>query len=232
MPENHIYNYSFSQQVTNSTTSDLYFSSYNSYYVNYTTNFTYSTATNYLPYGNNFADLTHSILVDEDKWVNVPYQAMTSDEAWVAWVNADLEQADKRQRAREIYNQQQQERERKRALEQAEEIAAKAKARALLFDFLDDAQRKSWIDHSLFYKEINGKNYKFTVGTHGNVYLMDGETPVERFCIAPRAPHNGGYCPIDDVVLAQMLLLSADEAEFRRIANITPLVPRNLARAA
>jgi hypothetical protein len=29
-----------------------------------------------------------------------------------------------------------------------------------------------------------------------------------------------------------MLLLSADEAEFRRIANITPLVPRNLARAA
>jgi hypothetical protein len=149
---------------------------------------------------------------------------------WVAWVNESVEEADKRQRAREIYNEQQQRLARERALAEAERIAAEAKARALLFDFLNEEQQKSWVEHHVFFAEINNKRWKFTPGTHGNVYLMEGDEPVERFCIAPRAPHNGGFCPVDDVVLAQMLLISADEKEFRRIANITPLA--RLQRAA
>ena len=155
-----------------------------------------------------------------------------NDEHWNVWVAEIAEETDRRQRAREIANQQAQQRERERALAEAERIAAEARARVILFEHLSKEQQESWDAHKLFFAEINGKRWKFIYGTHGNVSLMDGETPIERFCIAPIAPHDGGRLPVEDVVLAQMLLISADEKEFRRIANVTPLRRPNLLQAA
>ena len=157
-----------------------------------------------------------------DEIVNIPHDVITN-QTWDTWVAENVEESDKRQAAREAYNQVQQERLRVAALQQANRIAAEAKAKALLFEHLTLDQQAMWNAHNLFEKEINGERYKFIYGTHGNVSkLRDGKT-VERFCIAPIAPHDGGFLPVEDVVLAQMLLLMSDEPDFRRIANVTPI---------
>jgi len=157
-----------------------------------------------------------------DELVRIPGQTI-ADETWQAWVDEVFVEHDRRQAAREAYNQEQQAVARRAALATQELTAAQATAKALLFGFLSPAQRRAWNEHKSFEAEINGQVYRFTEGTHGNVYKLREGRSIERFCIAPRAPHEGGRLPVEDVILAQMLLLQNDEQQFRRVANITPL---------
>jgi hypothetical protein len=50
------------------------------------------------------------------------------------------------------------------------------------------------------------------------VYRIDRDKPVERLCI-----YASGDVPEEDSMIAQKLLLEANEAEFLRVANRTAL---------
>ena len=206
--------------------------------VTYTTN----TNTNILNNSilNNYVSTTGSTTLYSGIWnswteqrvgneiINIPHNVTLAptDVKWEAWIESDANERNKRQAAREAYNQALQETARKKALQEAERIAADARARCLLFEHLTEEQKLSWTEHKLFDKQINGNTYRFTWGTHGNVSkLQDGQT-IEKFCIAPKAPHDGGMLPVEDVVLAQLLFLEIDEVNFRKIANISNYAPR------
>jgi hypothetical protein len=63
------------------------------------------------------------------------------------------------------------------------------------------------------------KVYRIEYGYAGNVKLLgnDGQ-PVKRYCI-----HADYRLPYEDQMLAQKMLLEANEPEFLRIANMTQL---------
>jgi hypothetical protein len=146
------------------------------------------------------------------------------NDTWTDWVNEIPSEAPLRQRAREILSQGRAESARRFSLSEAERLDADIRARLILFDFLSESQKTEWINHKRFSARINDQIWKFEWGTHGNVFrLSEGGMELERFCIAPRAPHNGGFLPVEDVVLAQLLLIHADANEFRKIANVTNL---------
>jgi hypothetical protein len=122
--------------------------------------------------------------------------------------------------------------------ERAERLAAERKAEALLLRHLTAAQREEYLrDGSFTVRMDDGRRYRIRKGWSGNVdhfeapkigqvLERDGGSivpaangaprQVERLCIHPRE-----LVPHCDNMLAQKLLLEADEAEFRRIANIT-----------
>ena len=67
----------------------------------------------------------------------------------------------------------------------------------------------------------DGATFELEYGWSGNAKELDAKgNRIASYCIHPhdRVPHA-------DNVLAQKLMLEADPAEFRRIANRTPLVP-------
>jgi len=123
----------------------------------------------------------------------------------------------------------------------AERVArqeAEARAEALLLRELDEHQREEYRREKAFTVRLpDGKRYRIKKGWAGNVERLEArriailqeEAPslvandreyraVERFCI-----HPAEQLPEQDNMLAQLLLLKANEAEFRRIANITRL---------
>ncbi len=61
------------------------------------------------------------------------------------------------------------------------------------------------------------RTYRITYGIAGNVILIEKGKPVARYCIYPIG------IPIEDVMLAQKLMLETDEESFIRIANRTPI---------
>lgn len=65
----------------------------------------------------------------------------------------------------------------------------------------------------------SGTKYVIERGVAGNVYSIKDGKRMERLCIHPA----DSEIPIEDVMLAQKLLLETDEEEFRRIANVTRL---------
>lgn len=63
------------------------------------------------------------------------------------------------------------------------------------------------------------RRYRITFRLAGNVYLLDDEgLDVERYCIHAQEP-----IPVADNMLAQKLMLEADEEQFLRVANRTRL---------
>ena len=109
--------------------------------------------------------------------------------------------------------------EEKAAEDRRQRAEAKKKARALLDENLTEEQRKCFEAHGYFYQQIGGRRYKINLGRSGNVFEVDKhDKPITRFCIHPSMD-----VPDEDTVLAQKLLLLANEDEFRRVANQTRL---------
>lgn len=101
---------------------------------------------------------------------------------------------------------------------------AKARARRLLVSMLNPDQRKELEEKNHFHLTVHSRDgamkvYRIEHGYAGNVKLLghDGQ-PVKRYCI-----HADSRLPYEDQMLAQKLLLEANEAEFLRIANMTQL---------
>jgi hypothetical protein len=95
---------------------------------------------------------------------------------------------------------------------------ADRKAEALLLEHLDEAQRAEWTEKDSFTVYTAGGDRRWVIrrGLAGNVYLM--EPRMQRFCI--HEYHPDGRVPLADNVLAQKLLLEADEQRFLEIANV------------
>lgn len=99
-----------------------------------------------------------------------------------------------------------------------EVLQAKQKARKLLVEHLSVIQRGTYEAHGYFDVAIEEKIYRIRQGIAGNIYLLDKEKQVKRYCIHPDG------IPEEDCMLAQKLLLEADETTFLRTANVTNLV--------
>lgn len=105
----------------------------------------------------------------------------------------------------------------------AQREVAQQKAEILLLEHLDASQRENYKKEKRFRVVTrSGAIYVLKKGWAGNVERVEAaegqEKPTTRYCIHPTL-----YIPEEDNLLAQKLLLEADEAEFLRIANATRL---------
>lgn len=97
-----------------------------------------------------------------------------------------------------------------------ERAAAVEKARVLLLQHLDDEQRAEFEEHRHFHVISSaGRRFQIRLGRESNVSLVNEQGGISRtFCI-----HVRDQVPDEDNVLAQMLLLRANEEDFLRIAR-------------
>lgn len=100
---------------------------------------------------------------------------------------------------------------------------ATTRAEVLLKAHLDIAQRQQYeAEHCFDVGSADGaRTYRLSHGVTHNVTLLDAATgqPVRTYCA-----HPVGDLPVADVLLAQMLLLTCDEAAFLRVANVRNLL--------
>lgn len=94
---------------------------------------------------------------------------------------------------------------------------SRARAEKLLVRQLSPAQKDTLSRLNYFDLDVGGKTYRIKRGTHGNVREIVNGIETASFCIQPPG------LPTEDVMLAQKLLLEANEPEFLRIANRTVL---------
>ncbi len=147
---------------------------------------------------------------------------ITNTEVWEHWIRADQILVPPRVSEEERARREAEQRRWREQEEQARREQAEANERAelLLRQHLtpqqnDDLQRKG-----CFFLYVGDKKYRVRRGQSGNVELVDTkvETPdikgIHRYCI-----HPGQRVPDADAMLAQKLLLEANESEFLRIAN-------------
>jgi hypothetical protein len=122
--------------------------------------------------------------------------------------------------------------EQRERLEEArrERACAEERAKETLEELLTQEQIDDWRRTKAF--ELitqSGRRYRIRRGVSGNVRLIEDGQEVEALCAHPRTSlHDDagrylGVLPSEDVVIAQMLALNADEEGFRRVANITPM---------
>ena len=97
----------------------------------------------------------------------------------------------------------------------AEKAAAAARAQVILEEHLSAEQRKQLADNNWFEVITAKRRYRIRRGWAGNVdgLGVDGRA-TDRYCI-----HPSEEVPHEDNMLAQKLLLEADEDMFLRIAN-------------
>ena len=149
-----------------------------------------------------------------------------ADQVWIQWNQMpvyqppvytpeqlrEMEAQQARQRA--IYE----ERNRRRS-------AARAKARTLLEQFLDDEQKLELERHGRFYV-IGSRGRRYCIraeGQSGNVDLLKPDGSVQaRLCCHPRQVPGESYelLPEGDAWLMQMITLRTDEDHFLRTANV------------
>ncbi len=87
---------------------------------------------------------------------------------------------------------------------------AKERARRLFFSKLDAAQRRSWTFRRRF-DVVASSGRRYTIKPYGTFNIRSGP---ELFCV-----RVDGHMPSYDKLLAQRLLLEADEHLFLSIAN-------------
>jgi hypothetical protein len=108
------------------------------------------------------------------------------------------------------------------AVEAEKQAVANEKAKKLLVEHLSAEQQKTYEEKRYFDVDIEGRTYRIHHGSHGNVRLLGtgdkAGKEITKYCIQPEG------VPIGDVLLAQKLLLEANEKEFLRIANATRLI--------
>lgn len=118
------------------------------------------------------------------------------------------------------------EREKRNAEEKIRRIAAEAKAKDLLMNYLSVEQREEYERHQRFHVITKaGKLYRINKGSHGNIKLIEEGAAVESLCVQPRG------VPDFDSMLAQKLWLETDEEQIRKVANITDYRNRGFRRA-
>lgn len=95
---------------------------------------------------------------------------------------------------------------------------AESTAERLLVEHLDEKQLEQFRNHRYFevILENSRRVYRIKHGWAGNIEVFEDGRLVETVCIHPRT-----QVPHSDNLLAQKLLLEADEFRFRQIANIT-----------
>lgn len=96
---------------------------------------------------------------------------------------------------------------------------ANQRAEALLLSTLNEEQREEYQRLRRFHVETDTRIYRIQYGRAGNVKVVhtkDAEFHLEALCL-----HPTDRVPNPDTMLAQKLLLEANEAEFREIANIS-----------
>ena len=139
--------------------------------------------------------------------------------AWKAWNNIFAKrELTAEEKAAEAQARLRAEEEAKKARLEAE--AAKVRARKLLFGFLTDEQKREAEEFKRFHLTTrSGRRFRLHMGRgrHGNVKELEGDKEVRSYCISP----DDHTLPEEDALLAQLLALKHDEAEFVRVANIT-----------
>lgn len=151
--------------------------------------------------------------------INLPYTGNA-----YAPPETEAEQQARLERQREIdrqYNEQLAERRKKEAEAKRRQLEIEARARELLLEFLDEEQKKTYLEKEHFFMEVidgqtgEKKRYRIDKGFAGNVRLVDETGKImKRYCI-----HPSERVPDEDCMLAQKLLLETDEARFLRVAN-------------
>lgn len=93
---------------------------------------------------------------------------------------------------------------------------AEDRAEVLLRSLLSPEQRSAYDLHKHFdVRAQSGRIYRLHRGPVRNVHVLDhGGQGIRGYCIHPRET-----VPVADVLVAQKLMLEADEQEFLRIAN-------------
>lgn len=146
-----------------------------------------------------------------DKWIQdreAREVARQEREARLAEERAEREARWAEERAR---------REAERQAEQAEREVADAVSEELLREFITEEQQQQLDDQAAFVVQALERRYLIRKGA--TAYELDDEgNAVASLCIHPRQRYPWG-----DEMLTLKLLAETDEAEFRRIANITPI---------
>ena len=110
-----------------------------------------------------------------------------------------------------------------------DQCAAERRATELLMSVLEPAQRDMFRkEKTIIVVAASGTQYRIGLGTVNNIMELNPDgTPKLRLCVHPVG------VPLADVLVTQKLLLETDEAEFRRMANISdPVTGRMVQRAA
>jgi len=100
--------------------------------------------------------------------------------------------------------------------------SAEQRARGLLLRMLNEQQREEMENDNRFHLTVHSQDgsmrvYRIDYGFQGNVKLLGADGEVDSsYCI-----HSDSRLPYEDQMLAQKLLLEANEPEFLRIANKT-----------
>lgn len=169
----------------------------------------------------------------EDTWLLWVRAINATDDAtlpeWERWADGTAHSRDElpdRDSLQIVWDGEQRRREAQRRHDRVQRLRARVadrRAVALLNEVLDDEQRASWADHQRFRVTAgSGRIYEITNGFVGNIYRLNDEGERETsYCI-----HGSGPLPVADHVLAQKLLLEANEDEFLRIANESWIMAR------
>lgn len=135
------------------------------------------------------------------------------------------------ERVAEVQRRAEEQRQRRLAIDEAEK-AAEVRAAETLLSLLTEDQRVQWQREKAFELITQaGRRYRIERGVAGNISLIEDGEVTERLCAHPPVEFREegriiGRLPREDVVIAQMLHLQADEEDFRRVANITRVRPR------
>lgn len=139
---------------------------------------------------------------------------------WGAWTNEVVKRKEtKKQKAdREARERHDQAMALAREVERQEKAEeAKKRARKLLVEHLNPAQRLTLEQAGYFDVQVGKKTYRIRNGTHGNVRLLEKGVEKISYCIQPPGVPEG------DAMLAQKLHLETNEAGFLAVANARPL---------
>lgn len=120
------------------------------------------------------------------------------------------------------YRQQQAAYEARLRIEMESRAIVNSKALALLLSLLSPEQRAQFESPArgqVRYFDCIGhhskRRYRIKEGSHGNIYLMEGDRAVTKYCAQPEG------VPLHDSMLAQKFQIEADEEAFLAVANAT-----------
>ena len=100
---------------------------------------------------------------------------------------------------------------------QARRFGAQERACELLREHLDDAQREEF-DRSGSFVVVGQSGRRYRVRSQRTFNVRD-ETDCNDYCMQFRSDPQCRSIPLEDLMLAQKLLLECDEPEFLRVAN-------------
>ena len=96
--------------------------------------------------------------------------------------------------------------------------AAASRADQLLISFLEPSQAESYKRDRRFDVPVGDRIYRIHKGRAGNVHLIENGKPVAKLCAHPAV-----WTPDGDTMLAQLLMIKTNEAEFLKTANRTAI---------